>query len=128
MRSSNTDKEQIKESASQWLKLFLEMYQTKHVTPYMHTLVFHVPEFIELYESLAPFSQQGLERLNDNITKDYFRSTNHRQDALKTLLMKLNRLEELQGEERHRQIHHCKLCHNSGHNSRTCPLQEGKGL
>ena len=34
----------------------------------------------------APFptalSQQALERLNDNITKDFFRSTNHRNDAL----------------------------------------------
>ena len=126
LRSTSTNKEQIKQSASQWLKLFLEVYQTKHVTPYMHTLVFHVPEFIELYGSLAPFSQQGLERLNDNITKDYFRSTNHRQDALRMLLMKLNRLEELQGEERHKQVHHCKLCHNSGHNSRTCPLRQSE--
>lgn len=127
LRSTNTDKEQIKGLATEWLQQFLEVYLTKHVTPYMHTLVYHIPEFVELYGSLAPFSQQGLERLNDNITKDYFRSTNHRQDALRTLLMKLNRLEELQTvEERHKQVHHCKLCHASGHNSRTCPLKQSK--
>ena len=126
LRCTNTKKEQIKELAIKWLKLFLEVYQTRHVTPYMHTLVFHIPEFIELYGSLAPFSQQGLERLNDCLTKDYFRSTNHRQDALKTLLLKLNRLEELQSEERHKREHHCRLCNNLGHNSRTCPLKQGE--
>ena len=99
LRSTNTEKEQIKESVTKWLKLFLEVYQTKHVTPYMHTLVYHVPEFIGLYGSLALFSQQSLERLNDRLTKDYFRSTNHHEDALKALLLKLNPLEELQSEE-----------------------------
>ena len=83
LHSTNTEKEQIKESVTKWLKLFLEVYQTKHVTPYMHTLVYHVPEFIGLYGCLAPFSQQGLEWLNDSLTKDYFRSTNHHKDALK---------------------------------------------
>lgn len=124
LRSTTAESNKIKESSKKWLELFLKVYQTKNVTPYMHTLVFHVPEFIELHGSIAPYSQQGLERLNDNITKDYFRSTNHRQEALKTLLMKLNRLEELQAEERHKHVHHCKVCSDSGHNSRTCPLAE----
>ena len=122
LRSTTTESNQIKDTSKKWLKLFLEVYQTKNFTPYMHTLVFYVPEFIELHGSLAPYSQQGLEWLNDNITKSYFRSPNHRQDALKTLLMKLNRLEELQAEERHKQVHHCKGCNDSGHNLRTCPL------
>ena len=124
LRSTTAESNKIKESSKKWLELFLKVYQTKNVTPYMHTLVFHVPEFIELHGSIAPYSQQGLEWLNDNITKDYFRSTNHRQDALRTLLMKLNRLEELQAEKRHKQVHHCKVCSDSGHNSRTCPLAE----
>ena len=123
LRSAHTEKEQIKESATKWLKLFLDVYQTKHVTPYMHTLVFHIPEFIKLYGSLAPFSQQGLERLNDSLTKDYFRSTSHREDALKILLLKLNRLDQLKDQGRDKHVHVCKLCHNSGHNSRTCPLK-----
>lgn len=85
LRSVHTEKEEIKESVKRWLNLFLDVYQTKHVTSYIH----------ELYGSLAPFSQQRLERLNDCITKDYFRSTSHRGDALKTLLLKLNRLDQL---------------------------------
>lgn len=124
LRSLNTDSQEVKEEATKWITLFLEVYQTKHVTPYMHTLVYHIPEFISLYGSLAPFSQQGLEKLNDNITKDYFRSTNHRKDSLESLMMKLNRLQELSDtkEQTHYQIHCCKLCKQPGHNSRTCHL------
>ena len=95
---NSIDDEKIKEfktTVKEWLVLFLSVYQTKNVTPYIHTLVFHIPEFLDLYGSLAPFSQQGLEKLNDNLTKDYFRSTNHKDcDVLRQLLLKLNRLEE----------------------------------
>ena len=70
LHSTTTESNQIKELSEKWLKLFLEVYRTKHVTPYMHTLIFHVPEFIKLHGSLAPYSQQGLECLNDSISKD----------------------------------------------------------
>lgn len=86
---------------------------------YMHTLVSHVPEFSEMYGTIALFSQQGLEKLNE----DYFRSTNHRdRDALKQMLLKLNRLEELTDEGciRSKQTHLSTLCKKPGHNSRTC--------
>ena len=52
-------------------------YQTKHVTLYIHLLVHHIPEFLKLHGSLAPFSQQGLEKHNDIITKDYFKNTSY---------------------------------------------------
>lgn len=46
--------------------------------------------------TLAPFSQQGLEKLNDDLTKGHFRSTNHRNsDALKQMLLKLNCIEDV---------------------------------
>ena len=62
----------------------------------MHILVAHVPKFLKDIGSLAPYSQQGLEKLNDDITKDYFKSTNHRnKGALSQFMLKLNRLEEL---------------------------------
>lgn len=85
----------LQETIHQWVKLFLKFYQSKHFTPYLHTLIHHTCEFTSLHKSLAPFSQQGLECLNDCITKDYFRSTNHRNETLKVLMMKLNRIEEL---------------------------------
>ena len=68
-----------------WLINFLDVYQRKNVTPYIHLLSCHIIEFVRKYGTLAPFSQQGLERLNDIITKDYFRSTNH-QDVLMQII------------------------------------------
>ena len=62
----------------------------------MHILVAHIPKFLKDIGSLAPYSQQGLDKLNDDITKDYFKGTNHRnKGALSQFMLKLNRLEEL---------------------------------
>ena len=38
-------------------------------------MVAHVGQFMRLHGSTLPFTQQGIEKLNDNITKTYFRST-----------------------------------------------------
>ena len=56
---------------------------SKHVTPYMHALVAHLHEFLQIHGAIVPFTQQGLEKLNDVFTQQYFQSTNHREyDAL----------------------------------------------
>ena len=104
-----------------WLEKFLEVYQTKHVTPYIHLLTSHIPEMLELHGSLAAFTQQGVEKLNDIITQDYFKSTNHR-DSLKQIMLKLNRLEDLSdaGCVRTKVKHVCSKCKQEGHNARTC--------
>ncbi len=118
---TDTDIQSFKIRVKKWLSVFLSIYQTKHVTPYIHILVSHVPEFLEIYGSLSPFSQQGLEKLNDDITKNYFRSTNHRNhEALTQLLFKLNRVEDLQNFGRTKEIHSCSGCKGRGHNIRTC--------
>lgn len=113
--------DEFKCKVEDWLKNFLSVYQTKNVTPYIHLLVCHIPEFLKRYGTIASFSQQGVERLNDLITKDYFRSTNHR-DALMQIMLKLNRLEELNdnGCVRARGTHRCTKCKAVGHNARTC--------
>jgi len=54
------------------------VYQTKDVTPYIHALLNHVPEFIRLHGNLISFTQQGLEKLNDVSTKEFQRASNHR--------------------------------------------------
>ena len=109
--------------AQQWLKKFLSVYQTKHVTPYIHALVAHVPEFLRIHRTIAPFTQQGLEKLNDQMTRFYFGSSNHRgTDALTQVLQKKNRLEHLhdEGYERKRRRYLCSLCGQPGHNRKTC--------
>lgn len=54
----------------------------------MHASYAHVPEFLKLYQNLAYYTQQGMEKYNDTVWKDYFRSSNHRGvSALKQLFM-----------------------------------------
>ena len=54
-----------------WMSLFI----SKNVTPYMHILVVHFPTIMKDH---GMFSQKGLELNDDDITKDYFKSTNHK--------------------------------------------------
>ena len=54
--------------AKSWVREFTDIYHGDKVTPYMHSM-FHVPEFFKLHGSLLPFTQQGLEKYNDYMTK-----------------------------------------------------------
>ena len=38
----------------------MEGYQKKNVTPYMHCMVYHVPEMLKKYGNLRQFSGQGM--------------------------------------------------------------------
>ncbi len=49
-------------------------YET--VTPYMHILVYHIPHFTSLHGTLAKFSGQGVEKLNDVVKKIHHQKTN----------------------------------------------------
>ena len=75
---------------------FTDICPSKHITPYMHCMMYHVGEFMQLHGSILMFTQQGLEKYNDIMTKDYFRSTSHRNErCLMQILQKQNRLEHL---------------------------------
>ena len=50
------------ESAKSWRSKFLEVYQAKNVTPYMHPFVTRVPEFLQIHGAVVPCTQQGLEK------------------------------------------------------------------
>ena len=61
-------------------------------------MAMHIPEFLLRYKSLVIFTQQGIEKLNDQTTIDFARSTNHNYhnlDALKQIMQKRNRIEYL---------------------------------
>ena len=108
-----------------WVNNFCNLYQTKHVTPYVHAMAMHVPQSIELYGNITKFTEQGLEKLNDLTTKHYLRSTYHRDkdmDALQQLILKRNRLEglELDGYQRTKRKCTCTSCGQVGHNKRSC--------
>lgn len=114
---------EIERQAKEWIRLFTTIYQTKDVTPYMHALSMHVPEFIRLYGNIVVFTQQGLEKLNDITTVQFQRASNHREsEALKQLLQKRNRIEELEHYQRVKQVKTCSKCKQTGHNKRSCSL------
>lgn len=112
-----------------WFTKFLELYQAKDVTPYMHALYAHVPQFLTLYKNLAYFTQQGMEKYNDTVSKDYFRSSNHRGvSALKQLFSKKHRIQLLEaaGLERVKGSYKCGNCSELGHSLKTCTAKCSK--
>jgi len=114
---------ELESGAKKWVRDFCCVYQTKHVTPYIHALAMHVPELVRLHGNLSNFTQQGLEKLNDVTTTHYLRGTNHRkQEALQQLLQKRNRLEELETGRcvRMKRTCKCSSCGQLGHNKRRC--------
>ena len=72
-----------------WTNDFLFLYTASDVTPYMHAFRCHVPQFLRLYSNIGNFNQQGLEKLNDQMSKGYFRASNHRGiECLRLVMLK----------------------------------------
>ncbi len=116
----------FRSDSQDWLKQFLNIYQTKNITPYIHALVAHVPQFMEIHGGIVVFTQQDLEKLNNDMTKFYFRGSNHRdKEALQQMLLKKNRITYLfdSGCRRPRLKQVCSLRAEQGHNRKTCRLQ-----
>ena len=117
---------ELQEDIKNWVKLFLQQYQTKNITPYIHAFVCHVPEFIGHHGGICQFNQQGLEKLNDITTQHYLRASNHRDmEALIQVLQKRNRLEELEnsGYKRTVELRHCSICGSLSHTIKKCSTQ-----
>lgn len=112
--------------ARTWCRKFIEIYHASNVTPYIHAMMNHVPEFMRLHHSIVPFTQQGLEKYNDVMTKQYFRATNHHDSkALTQIMEKQNRLEYLRdsGAQSKRCFDiTCSKCGHKGHNRKTCDV------
>ena len=82
----------------------------------------HVSEFLKTHGSILQFTQQGIEKYNDILTKDFFRSSSHQESSLLQILQKQNRIEYLQsmGAVRKKQEVKCGNCQSPGHNKLTC--------
>lgn len=83
----------LEEHLFEWLALFKCTYFSKYITPYIHSFVFHLPEFIKIHGNINLFNLQGLEKLNDLTTIAFQRSSNKRKTYLKQLIDKRNRYE-----------------------------------
>lgn len=116
--------EQFESQSKAFVLKFTELYPSKHVTPYMHCMMMHVSQFMRIHGAILAFTQQGLEKFNDLMTKDYFRSSSHRGlECLTQILQKQNRLEHLEdiGAKRQKRFKvTCSNCKQAGHNILTC--------
>jgi hypothetical protein len=61
-----------------WLEIFLNHHFQKEVKPYIHVFCNHLHQFVEMHGNLNIFNIEGLEKLNDISTMEFFRSTNKR--------------------------------------------------
>ncbi|CAF0834792.1 unnamed protein product [Brachionus calyciflorus] len=95
VRAVEVNGDELKQLTRQWLIDFLNVYGRTSVTPYTHAFVFHLHEFVDLYKDINAFNCQGLEKLNDMSTGQYFKGTNKRDSALAQILQKRNRMEYL---------------------------------
>lgn len=86
-----------------WVDLFLSIghvrkgYQCRNVTPYIHTLLYHIPTFVQRYGNLMKFSGQAVEKNND-IVKNIHLKRSNKHDAVVEALTVRKRLEVL-GDE-----------------------------
>ena len=84
----------LENEAESWLKLFTNVFPTKHVTPYMHLFSAHLCFFVELHGDVDIFNAQGIEKLNDQTTMQYYKGTNKKGNYLYQMLALRNRHEE----------------------------------
>ena len=89
----------------QWVALFLSMgnhvvgYDNARITPYLHILVYHVPQFLEDQIPVKFFTGQGIEKIND-IARSIYHNKSNRHDACKEAVLALKRIDHLQGSDR----------------------------
>ena len=104
LKNNSDNIEDLKSRLVEWLETYTNLYPGE-ITPYIHAFVFHIPEFIEKHGNINLFNTQGLEKLNDIITKAYHCATNRNNSNkayLEQLVDKRCRLETfyIDGHER----------------------------
>ena len=118
--------------AKAWVKLYSTVYQKRDITYYMHVMVKHVAAVLTNHGSLNRLSQQSFEKLNDQITKSYFRGSNHKMSnlqALEQIIQKANRIVYLYPScHRKSNTAHCTKCGNEGHYKPSCSVSQNVPL
>jgi hypothetical protein len=96
------DPENVKARCQQWLKVFIDAYPNKHVTPYMHRFAMHLHKSYRNHTDVNLFNLQGFEKTNDILRQRYMRSSNKKRKYIKQILQKSLRISYLEIElDRH---------------------------
>lgn len=108
IKNPETKGENFQHHAKNWLTLFLlpsegipntqgfkrGLYQPNNMTPYIHVLVYHIPEFMTIHQKwgLAAFSCSGVEKKNHQQISYFFHKTMHNNNAIMEILQHENRI------------------------------------
>jgi hypothetical protein len=70
--------DELKQDTELWRKAFLDVEKNhvKEFTPYMHIFIKHTDFFVSRHGDIDLFNCQGLEKLNDHTSTEYFRASN----------------------------------------------------
>ncbi|RNA33906.1 hypothetical protein BpHYR1_024178 [Brachionus plicatilis] len=83
----------MKKKTIDWLELFLKIYLSTHLTPYIHAFTTHLFQFQRVYGDINLFNLQGLEKLNDQTTNEYFKSSNKGPKTMVQLILRRLRMD-----------------------------------
>ena len=92
--------EQCEKDTREWLDTFLNVFNAKQVTPYAHLFVGHLADFIRIFGDVDIYNIQGLEKLNDFTTQQYYRGSNKKTASTYQMLCHRIRLEYNKSEEK----------------------------
>jgi hypothetical protein len=95
--------------ASAWIQKFtflggkLPGHEKARVTPYMHTLAYHIPPFLQKLHSVKQFTCQHVEKKNDDIRRAHLLKSNHVDSCLEimTSSKRMDKLRKRKRQKRH---------------------------
>ena len=81
------EKKNIFHAAKNWIDAFLHLHTThklqgyakRHVTPYIHLMLYHIPVMIERFNGIKQFSGQEVEKINDHAKQTFYCNSNKAQ-------------------------------------------------
>lgn len=98
IKKNMIDSPNMKQDTVNWIEKFKLAYNEEHITPYMHAFVHHFHQFIDLHGDINMYNEQGIEKLNDLTTSQFYRNTNKKK-FIRQLINLRNRLEILEKNE-----------------------------
>ena len=90
MLRSSDDAAVVETECATFASMFLTLYQSSMVTPYLHIVQNHCHEIVQRVGCLNAFTQQQVEKLNHMATAAYFSATNFK-DGMRQVLQQHGR-------------------------------------
>ena len=83
----------LEKETEEWLNLFKDAFHFDQITPYMHIFFCHMPSILYNVKDIDIYNIQGLEKLNDLTTQQYFRASNRQKNCFQQIIKLRNRMD-----------------------------------